>query len=250
LMPFVELFGEGVEKVCFDQRLFSVWSEYPFLPKPYCVIICGSSDFLDSRNGKCGETPASWVTSLESTFDCWLFPCCNYWFASAVVLQSDLEQSFIHWSNSTDDGIWFRLRKSPISSGFSEVFNSRRRRELFVWIQLPRRRLGFVSPLNIWTTKNPHSMIVVRTFSRGLVVRWYPSSTFHCWQNRLLSVSLKSDRGRQETIWRHGMVIGSRPEKVRAVIVSLETIHKFVHLSLEEHDVMMTWPRKSFSILN
>jgi hypothetical protein len=24
LMPFVELFGEGVEKVCFDQRLFSV----------------------------------------------------------------------------------------------------------------------------------------------------------------------------------------------------------------------------------
>jgi hypothetical protein len=29
-----------------------------------------------------------------------------------------------------------------------------------------------------------------------------------------------------------------------------KSIHKFVHLSLEEHDLMVTWPKKSFSILN
>jgi hypothetical protein len=46
------------------------------------------------------------------------------------------------------------------------------------------------------------------------------------------------------------MPMGSSPEKGRAVIVSLKTIRKFVHLSLEEHDIMVTWPKKSFSILN
>jgi hypothetical protein len=34
------------------------------------------------------------------------------------------------------------------------------------------------------------------------------------------------------------------------VIVSLKNIHKFVQVSLEEHDVTVTWPKKSFSILN
>jgi hypothetical protein len=77
--------------------------------------------------------------------------------------------------------------------------------------------------------------IVVRTFSRGLVVRF---------------IAAKTDRSREETIRRHRMPMASRPEKVRAVIVSLKSIHKFVHLPLEEHDLMVTQPKKSFSILN
>jgi hypothetical protein len=56
----------------------------------------------------------------------------------------------------------------------------------------------------------------------------------------LLSVSLKSDRDSEEATRRHGMSIASMTEKVRRVIVSLKTIQKFVHLSLEEHDLIVT----------
>jgi hypothetical protein len=46
------------------------------------------------------------------------------------------------------------------------------------------------------------------------------------------------------------MLMRSNTQKVSMSIVSLKNSHTFAHLSLEEYDLMVTWHKKSFSILN
>jgi hypothetical protein len=61
----------------------------------------------------------------------------------------------------------------------------------------------------------------------------------HCRETRLFSVSLESGNGRR----------GER-EKATGVIVSLKNGHDFAYSSLEEREMMLTWPEESFSIIN